>query len=152
MNNKHTRSFGIIIGLGLIVIVVAVIAGLLSKKTSQPLPDQAASQQIVAPSGNLIIDNLVQNQTVSLPMTVTGTVKGWFFEGSFPVFLKDNNGNQLAVGLASSSVDWMTANPIPFTVTLPTVSYTGPGTITFKKDNPSGEAQFDEEVVVNVVF
>lgn len=155
MELKNIKLIGIIILLGAITIVLAMIISMNNNKPHTTNPSNTSVTENKASSivsGNITIDNLTQNQTVSLPMTITGTVKVWFFEGSFPVFLKDANGNQLGVALASSPVDWMTANPIPFTVTLPTVSYTGPGTITFKKDNPSGEAQFDEEVVVNVVF
>jgi hypothetical protein len=157
MQTNHIKSIGTIIILGIITIIIAVVVSMV-KQPSQEVPVQGVDplgeflQETHQSNQTLSLDNLIENQTVSLPMTITGTVQGWFFEGSFPVFLKDNNGNQLAVVLASSPVDWMTADPIAFTVTLPSVTYTGPGTITFQKDNPSGEPQFDEELVVNVVF
>jgi hypothetical protein len=155
METKHIKSFGTIIILGIVTIIVAIVITTLREPVvmDQVLGiDPLAEQPAVISVGNITIDNLVQNQVITTPMTITGTVKVWFFEGSFPVFVKDSNGNQLAVALASSPVDWMTADPIPFTVTIPAINYQGPGTITFQKDNPSGEPQFDEQVVVNVVF
>lgn len=161
MQTNHIKSITTILALGIITIIVGVIISTSKNNQQQQVisgidpiqtllgnQDNAQNQS----STTITLDNLVENQQVNLPFTVTGTVKAWFFEGSFPVFLKDNNGNQLAVALASSPVDWMTADPIPFTVTLPAINYTGPGTIVFQKDNPSGEPQFDEELVVNVVF
>lgn len=151
--NKHARSVVTIVLLGSIVIAIALVGGLLlgQKKALEPQGGQVA-QSLVSPSGKLTITNLVQNQTITLPMTITGMVQGWFFEGSFPVFMKDSNGNQIGVGLASSSQDWMTANAIPFSVTLPTVNYTGQGTLVFTKDNPSDEPQFDDSYTVPVIF
>lgn len=161
MQTSHIKSIGTIIALGIITIIIAAGASVFQKKivpmdtSYQPQDEDGENQLSPNPAQtnqNIILNNLTDGQGVTLPMTITGTVKAWFFEGSFPVILKDAQGNQLAVALASSPVDWMTADPIPFTVTLPSVAYTGSGTITFKKDNPSGEPQFDEEVVVNVVF
>lgn len=146
------RSIVIIVILAAIIIIVGffIKGSMVSAPVSQNTDSQP--QVPVSPSGKLTIDNLGQNQSIVLPMTITGTVQGWFFEGSFPVFMKDSNGNQIGVGLASSSQDWMTANPIPFSVTLPAVNYTGPGSLVFTKDNPSGEPQFDDSYIVNVVF
>jgi len=151
--NKHTRSVVTIVLLGGIVIAIAVAGVLLlgQKKALEPQGGQVV-QNLVSPSGKLTVNNLVQNQIIQTPFTVTGVVQGWFFEGSFPVFMKDNLGNQIGVGLASSSQDWMTASPIPFSVTLPATNYVGPGTLVFTKDNPSGEPQFDDSYVVPVVF
>jgi hypothetical protein len=162
MKTQHNKLI-IITALGLIIIGVAFIVIYFSSKTNtsntpKPIvPLENNSQQgtpttIVSPSGKLTVDNLVQNQFVPLPMIVTGTVQGWFFEGSFPVIMRDVGGNQIGVALANSSQDWMTANPIPFSVTLPVTNYTGQGSLVFTKDNPTGEAQFDDSYVVNVVF
>lgn len=156
MENKNTRIFGVILLLVVVVVIVGIIIRSSWKVGQNPtVPSTNQAQALVGTTvkgGQITIDNLSQNQTVQLPMTVTGVVAGWFFEGSFPVFMKDSNGNQIGVGLASSSQDWMTANPIPFSVTLPTMNYTGPGTLVFTKDNPSGEPQFDDSYTVNVVF
>ena len=155
--NKYIRAIVIILTLVVITWVVAILLKPSKNNESQQVVNnnQQTMQGITATTaagGTIIIDNLVQGQTIQTPVTITGTIAGWFFEGSFPVFMKDSNGNQIGVGLASSSQDWMTANPIPFSVTLPSVNYTGPGTLVFTKDNPSGESQFDDSYTVNVIF
>ncbi len=155
--NKHTQSIGLIIVLGIIVIAAALFWIAIRGNRSEQMPQSnevavAESVPISTQSGQVTV-NLIDGQNVTLPLVVTGSIPGnWFFEGSFPVIMKDAGGNQIGVALAQSSEDWMTTNSIPFSVTLPVTNYTGPGTITFKKDNPSGEAQFDDEVVVNVVY
>ena len=169
--NKHVKSFGVIIALGVIIIILATIWSVLRNGEAALLLPQEGVNETVQNSGELqnnqgsmtqislsqssvaIPSNLSAGQTVSLPITITGTVPGnWFFEGSFPVFMRDQSGVPIAVALAQTTADWMTTDMIPFTVTLPVVSYQGPGTIVFTKDNPSGESQFDASVTLNVVF
>lgn len=170
--NKHVKSFGVIIALGIVIIIIATIWSVLRNGEAAILLPQGSDSGSVQISDELqnnqgaIIgqsstnqssvatpSNLSAGQTISLPMTISGTVPGnWFFEGSFPVFVRDQSGVPIAVALAQTTADWMTTNMIPFTVTLPVVNYQGPGTIVFTKDNPSGEPQFDASVTVNVVF
>ncbi len=170
--NKHVKSFGVIIALGITIIILAAIWSafrngeaillLPQNATNETIqdsssasnnPESATGQNSPYQSGVATPNNLSDGQTVLLPMTITGMVPGnWFFEGSFPVFMKDQGGVPIAVALAQTTADWMTTDMIPFTVVLPVVSYTGPGTIVFQKDNPSGEPQFDASVTVNVVF
>jgi len=151
------RSLGIIITLAAIILVGGLIVrGVYENthKTVGPIGDQQV-QGITGTTdkgGQIVIDNLVQGQTIHTPITVTGMKGGWFFEGSFPVYMKDSAGNQIGVGLATSTQDWMTANPIPFSVTLPATNYTGPGTLVFHNDNPSGEPQNDDWYIVNVIY
>lgn len=132
-----------------VVLAIALIACFLVKsKTTPPITQ---NPPIAHP--DITVSNLSPNQTIDTPFVVTGMVKGaWFFEASFPVFMKDNVGNQLGFGLAGSPQDWMTVNQIPFSVTLPATNYQGPGTVVFTKDNPSGEPQFDDSYTVPVVF
>lgn len=154
MENKNLKSLVIIIILGAIVITGGFLIKGSSKTAMVPVGNQQA-QGITGTTdkgGSIVIDNLAQGQTIHTPFTVTGMKGGWFFEGSFPVFMKDNAGNQIGVGLATSTQDWMTANPIPFSVTLPATNYTGPGTLMFHNDNASGEPQNDDWYVVNVIF
>lgn len=163
--NKHVQSTAIIIGLGAVIIAAAIIWLVVRGNNNGAAPAPIApNQEQVTPdatttdggnSGAAVAapSNLSEGQTVSLPLMVTGTVPGnWFFEGSFPVFLKDANGTQIAVALAQTTSDWMTTDTIPFTVTLPLINYHGAGSVVFTKDNPSGEPQFDASVTVNVIF
>ncbi|MEI8223886.1 MAG: hypothetical protein WCG20_02050 [bacterium] len=147
---KHIKSIAIIIGLG-VVILGSVLLWKYRTETIPSVPE--TPQQNQSTTNPVTIDSLTSGQAITLPMTVTGMVVGnWFFEGSFPVFMKDINGNQIGVALAHSSQDWMTTNSIPFSVTLPVTNYQGAGTLVFTKDNPSGEPQFDASYSVPVVF
>ncbi len=147
---KHIKSIAIIIGLG-VVILGSVLLWKYRTEKVPAIPE--TPQQNQSATNPITVDTLTSGQVITLPMTVTGMVVGnWFFEGSFPVFMKDVNGNQIGVALAHSSQDWMTTNSIPFSVTLPVTNYQGAGTLVFTKDNPSGEPQFDASYSVSVVF
>lgn len=166
--NKHIQSTVVITGLATVVIVAAIILLVVRGNNSNnngavPAPNVPNQAQVTTSStatngGNsgvavAVPSNLVEGQIVSLPLIVSGMVPGnWFFEGSFPVVLKDTNGTQIAVALAQTTSNWMTTDMIPFTVTLPLVNYHGSGSVVFIKDNPTGESQFDASVTVNVVF
>lgn len=80
------------------------------------------------------------DQVISSPLEIKGKARGmWYFEGDFPVELVDNNGNQLAEGIASAQGKWMTEDFVPFEATIkydkPTVET---GYLIFHRDNPSG--------------
>lgn len=85
---------------------------------------------------------------------VKGEARGtWFFEASFPIELQDEQKKSIAVGHAQAATEWMTEDFVPFTATIdysPTESKIG--FLILKKDNPSGEPQFDDEFVVPVQF
>jgi hypothetical protein len=154
--NKHIRAFIII---SVLVVVILVLGIVVSKKFNSNKVSQnqqsVQNQGIVGTTtsgGHIIIDNIAPGQTIHTPFTVTGVMGGWYFEGSFPIFMKDANGNQIGAVAATSSQDWMTSNAIPFSATLPAVTYTGPGALVFHNDNPSGEPQYDDSYTVNVIF
>lgn len=98
--------------------------------------------------------------TVNLPypgavvgktFSVIGKARGpWFFEGSFPVEIRDVSGILLAQSVAvpqTVNTEWMTTDFVPFKadVQIPE-TYIGAGTVILKKDNPSGLSQNDASV------
>jgi hypothetical protein len=94
------------------------------------------------------------NQTVKSPLVVSGEARGtWYFEASFPVKLLDANGNILAQAPAQAQGEWMTAEFVPFSVTLtfpnPT---TATGTLVLEKDNPSGLPEYDDSRSIPIRF
>jgi len=94
------------------------------------------------------------NSIVSSPLTVRGEARGnWYFEASFPVKLYDANGNELVATPAQAQGDWMTTEFVPFSATLEfRTPQTDTGTLVFKKDNPSGLPEYDDQFVVPVMF
>lgn len=139
------------------IIVVAAVIGVDVLMKNQPVaqaPELTNTPQATTLGNEFItITSLSARDSVMLPTTIAGTVVGnWFFEGSFPVFIKDTNGATIATGLASSTSDWMTTNHIPFSVTLPTVNYHGPATIVFQKDNPNDDPNLDANFTIAVTL
>lgn len=95
--------------------------------------------------------------TVTSPLVIKGKARGnWYFEGSFPVSLVATDGTVLAEGHASAQGEWMTTDYVPFVASL---EYTVPQSVTdphgfviLRKDNPSGEPQFDNSLSVPVTL
>ncbi len=154
--SKKTLVLLEIIGLAVITFALAGILLFFPKLTNAPKNEEKPIQQI--PVNVVNLDNLSNNDHVTPKQVITGTVPGfWFFEASFPVTLRDVNGNTIAVVTATTTEDWMVTTNVHFTVTLPeTFTYTGVGSLLFRKDDPSdGEAPFNPETdqyVVPVIF
>lgn len=100
------------------------------------------------------IDSPRPNEIVGSPLTITGEARGpWFFEASFPVRLLDENGDELASGIATAQGEWMTEDFVPFTAELEFIlSGNGKGTLILEKDNPSGLPENDDSLIVPVRF
>ncbi len=106
-----------------------------------------------AKAGVIVVDALKPGDIVASPLTITGKAKGWYFEASFPVEVLDANGKVLAIGPAQAQSDWMTSEFVPFKITLTFAPpATATGTIVFRKDNPSGLPQHDDEMRLPVRF
>lgn len=96
----------------------------------------------------------IVNTLISSGYEVTGEARGyWYFEASFPVEIHDMYGTLLGTAIAQAQSDWMTENFVPFKATLifkkPT---TDTGYLIFKKDNPSGLPEHDDELRIPVRF
>ncbi|MFA6522332.1 MAG: Gmad2 immunoglobulin-like domain-containing protein [Patescibacteria group bacterium] len=100
------------------------------------------------------VTNVTPNQTISSPVAITGEARGtWFFEASFPITVEDENGNQIGLGIATATSDWMTENFVPFTASISfTTPTTSRGTLIFHKDNPSGLPENDDTLEIPVIF
>lgn len=143
---KKTLVFLEITGLAVITVLLAGVLLFFPKLTNAPKNEDIPTK--ITPTSVATIDNLSNNDRVLPEQVITGTVPGfWFFEGSFPVTLRDINGNTITTITATTTEDWMVTSNVHFTVTLPeTFTYTGVGSILFKKDDPSdGEAPFNSE-------
>lgn len=103
----------------------------------------------------IVLDSPKPGSTVSSPLKLTGRARGnWYFEASFPVILKKADGTVLVTVPAEAQADWMTTDWVPFQVTLtfPPQPAGTTGTLVLKKDNPSGEPQFDDSRIIPIVF
>lgn len=88
------------------------------------------------------------------PLHLEGRARGsWYFEASFPVYLLDAAGDTIAAGPAHAVGEWMTADFVPFQVTLTfPVPASDSGTLVLAKDDPSGLAALRAELRVPVRF
>ncbi len=153
-----------LIGPILILFVIALVAvGFYwlqqrSPSTGGPSPTLIASG---SPTSSPVSHPLIQvrlpqpNERVYSPLVVSGQAQGqWFFEGSFPVVLKNADGVTLAEGVAQAQGEWMTEEFVPFSALL---EFDEPpsgerGFLILKKDNPSGLPENDDQVEIPIYF
>lgn len=100
------------------------------------------------------VDAPLPNSQVLSPLKATGEARGcWYFEASFPVRLLDANGKELVAMPATAQGEWMTADFVPFEVTLEfDKPKTATGILRFERDNPSGLPEHDASVEIPVRF
>lgn len=114
------------------------------------------NQVLFRGDGNSEIRNLnvASGQKIESPFTFTGEARGtWFFEASLPVTLHDADGRAIAQAPAQALTDWMTADFVPFGVTLSFAKPSTPtGELVIRADNPSGERANDKEFRIPVTF
>lgn len=135
-----------------VAVVSAALVFLGSRKIMAP---QTGEMPWVNMKSNLItVAGISANQKISSPVTVKGSARGqWFFEASFPVEVRDAGGNVLGRGIATAEEEWMTENFVPFTAEISfDAGSAKKGFLVLKKDNPSGEPQFDDELRIPVTF
>ncbi len=95
--------------------------------------------------------------TITSPVTITGTARGyWFFEGSFPISIVNWDGLMIGEGYATADGAWMTEEFVPFTGTVnftfdPATPYNR-GTLILKRSNPSGLPEHDDALEIPIHF
>lgn len=93
--------------------------------------------------------------SIKSPLTIEGEARGfWFFEGSFPVTLLDENGSVLSESFVTAEDVWMTEDFVSFKGDFVFTKPEGitKGTLILKKDNPSGLPEHDDQLIVPVTF
>ncbi len=117
------------------------------------LPAQAGNE--LEKANRIVIESPRPNGKVVSPLLIKGRARGnWYFEASFPVELQNASGTRIAITPAQAKGEWMTAEFVPFEVTLtfPPQPAGSKGTLILRKDNPSGLQEHDDELIVPVVF
>lgn len=103
----------------------------------------------------IIVDYPKEGHKINSPLKIYGKARGsWFFEGSFLIELVDVDRNIISRSIATSTEDWMTEDFIDFTSEMyfdkPTSTINA--ILIFKKDNPSGNPDFDQSILIPVTF
>jgi hypothetical protein len=114
----------------------------------------AAQQRKPVSIENVVVFTPQLNEKIASPYKISGLARGkWFFEASFPIILRDELGNEMSMAIASAMSDWMTQDFVPFEAEIRfSVPATKTGTLIFKKDNPSGLPENDDEIQIPVTF
>jgi hypothetical protein len=106
-------------------------------------------------SENIVLDEPLPGQVVTSPLTLRGRARGsWFFEGDFPVELRDAKGEILARHYAAAQGEWMTKRFVPFEgrIEFPKPEQPQAGTLVLRKDNPSENRALDDVLEIPVTF
>ncbi len=114
----------------------------------------------IKPTGNcrdtfITVDTPAPGAVIESPLTIRGRARGnWFFEGDFPILLKDADGDVIARSFVTAADESMTPEFVAFSGSL---SFTKPkpgsrGTLVFVKDNPSDQAELDDSTAIPVFF
>ena len=149
--------FGILT-LGVIVLGVYMI------KQQQAIAPVTEQPQTTASLCGLTVTNPTVGATVTLPLTINAIVDNtqaatlgcsWtvFEAQAGTVTVKDAQGNVLATGVMTTTSNWMTTAPTPYTATITSLSnssYTGPLSLIFDEENP-GDLPNPDQLTVAVV-
>lgn len=96
------------------------------------------------------LDSPHPNDKVKSPLLIKGEARGqWFFEASFPVEIRNVEGEVIAQGFAQAKKDSLTEDFIPFEALL-TFQAEGEGRLFLHKDNPSGLSENDDFLEVPI--
>jgi hypothetical protein len=102
----------------------------------------------------IVVESPRAREEINSPLFISGKARGyWFFEADFPIELVDENNNLIAQTIAQAKGEWMTEDFVPFEATLNFVNpKTNKGFLIFRKDNPSGLKEHDDELRVPILF
>jgi len=114
----------------------------------------------VFPQGNcksdlIYMDAPLPGALVASPLRIRGHARGkWFFEGDFPVVLKDTNGKAIAKWFATAKNGWMTEKFVPFEgiIEFKRPASGNKGFLVLKKDNPTDRPELDNSLEIPVFF
>ncbi len=119
---------------------------------AEELPVEAT--YVNASAEAITIENPFPGAVTGKSFTVMGKARGmWYFEASFPIELRDQNGKVIATGIAQAQGDWMTTEFVPYKAQISAPnSYMGAATLVLKKDNPSGLPDKDASMSVPITI
>jgi hypothetical protein len=103
----------------------------------------------------IVVESPKPGAVISSPLKVRGRARGtWFFEGDFPLILKDQKGRVIAQGYVTARGEWMTKQFVPFegTLTFKKPTAGSRGILVFKKDNPSDRPELDDALELPMHF
>lgn len=95
----------------------------------------------------IIVTNPFPGAVTGKEFKVTGQARAFYFEGSFPVEVLDEDGKRLFIGPAQAQGEWMVDAFVPFSIDVKVPeTYIGPATLVLHKDNASGLPEHDASI------
>ena len=148
--NKKTAAVLLII----FIFTAAVFWFLRSKKAEAPAGEKNIPAEKTAYADLIQVSFPISGEKVGGTINVTGIARGtWYFEGEFPVYLTDAEGNQLAWAPARAQGEWMKEDFIPFSASLKyPVGRSAPAKLVLKRNNPSDIREQDAMVEIPVIL
>jgi len=109
---------------------------------------------LIAKSNLVTISNLKPNSEVRSPVSIEGSARGlWYFEGVFPIKIKNIEGKILGTGQARAQGEWTTDDFVDFKAEIFfLVTTTTQAILELDKDNPSGMPQNDDSVFMPITL
>ncbi len=100
----------------------------------------------------ILLSAPMPSEIINSPYQLRGFAPGnWYFEASFPIILKSEDGFVIAETYAQAQSDWMTSEMVPFIAELNyIIDSPQEAMLIFKKDNPSGLPENDSESLYEV--
>ena len=125
--------------------------------TSTPAKRNSTKPDTSAPlplSKKVTVAEPKEGAVLGRAFTVAGKAPGpWFFEATFPIQVRDDQGNVIGRSHANAQGEWTTENLVAFTATVNIdANYSGPATLILLKDNPSGLPENDDSVSFSIVI
>lgn len=102
----------------------------------------------------IVVQQPQENERISSPLKITGRAKGyWFFEGTAPFKIVDEEYRILARGFIKAQGDWMTKDLVPFEAEVEFSPEEGDrGFIILNRSNPSGKPANDRVYKLPIKF
>ena len=138
----------------IVLVLLVSLVGIIFYQSLERKKNQPPEGEIpVVKNPSIVLESPKAGDLLDGKVVIKGTAKGgWFFEGSFPYFLKDNQGNIISMGPIQSKSDWMTADPVAFDQTVEFFTDKTEGVLVLQKDNPSDDRSLDEKIEIPVKF
>lgn len=120
--------------------------------TSETIDEEFDSSQPL--SAHVLVTSPQPKQRVEHSFTVAGVAPGeWYFEGQFPMQVRDMEGNVIGRATAAAHGDWTTEKLVTFTAKMQIdATHSGPAKLILLKSNPSGMPENDDALEIEIVI
>jgi hypothetical protein len=157
---------GIAVFLLIVILVLTWLLFTLPTPSATPVATTTAEKPVVTPpakvtppaeqplSARVVVSSPKANTTVGSTFVAKGEAPGnWFFEASFPIQVRDKDGNVIGRTHANALGEWMTTSQVAFSATVNIEGgYTGPATLILMRDNPSGLPENDDSTEIPILI